>query len=82
MPDCESAEWTAIISECIESGAFAWAPPPMASNGVNELPTSKLILSRSGLDFVLSCRCCFDDPPAPPLATWPLFRAPPSKPGR
>lgn len=33
--EAQSAEWIAIISECMESGALGRLPPPIASNGVN-----------------------------------------------
>jgi hypothetical protein len=81
VDEVESAEWMAIISECMERGVFAWSPPPLPS-------FSKAASFSFGLSlFALRCfSLAFMSARAGPLrallATRPCFRAPPSNPGR
>ena len=86
MPDeRDRADWMAIISECMDSGVLLLWPWPWDSSG-DDVPESCEILCDLGLCFEFDLRRCLSSAMAGPsreeAATLPVFRAPPSKPGR
>lgn len=82
MLEAESAEWIAIISECMESGVFANLPPPIASKGVN------VVVAASLRSFECRFSLCFFFSSARAVVSKdrtgrrPVFKAPPLKPAR
>lgn len=79
----ERAERMAIISECMDSGVLKLWPWPWDSKDV---PESGEIDDDLGLRFEFDLTRCFSSAMAGPsradAATLPVFKAPPSNPGR
>ncbi len=95
MLEAESAEWMAIISECMESGVLTRWPPPLpeyeASKGLKvgepSSEETKVLfrsVSRFNLyfDFIFPFSSHSACPSNPALLRRPLLRAPPEKPLR
>jgi len=83
VEEAASAEWSAIISECIDSGALAlWPPPEMPSKGVKVDSSCCCCFGLSFCFFSLSFNSAIAGPSRLPLAMRPCLSAPPLNPGR